>query len=526
MANANGSAGVRSDPVRIASAGRRYAPAMAKAILRVASLALALAVASVAVHGAEVPLVAEADPAPAEVRLTLRECINLALRNNHRLLSARLDREDQRTALWVAEGKFWPDLRIRTSREFARTSADAEWAFADTVTSFEATLRIPTGGQVALVNSIARGTGEDAYNSALTLRFEQPLLKGAGLAANRASVRIARATERMGALAFERAIGDVIAAVARAYRRLVQAHRRVEISSRSLARAQDLLETNRHLIRAGRMAEIAVVEAERDVAERELVLVEAENARDAARLALIDLLDIETNTPLTPAEAALATEGARPDVEPTTELALAHRPEHLAALLRIENAETELQLARNSRRWSLATTFSVDVAGADRHFGDAFGGPLRLADDGDFRAGLELSVPIGDRSLAARVVRARTGLRKAEHDLAELRQSIDIAVQGGVRDVDVRLRQVGLAARAGALAEQALEAERRRLNLGLTTNFRMIVFEDDLVRAQNSELDATIAYLNALTSLDQTLGTTLRTWGIEVEAVEQLGPDE
>ena len=460
--------------------------------------------------------------------VTLRQCIALALHNNRALLSARLDREDERTALWVAEGKFWPDLQIRSTRAFARDGANGDWAFADAVTSFEATLQIPTGGQLSLVNDIARGAGSgpNAYNSALSVRFSQPLLKGAGWAASQASVRIARATERMGALRFERAVGDVVAAVARAYRRLVQSHRRVEISTRSLARANALLETNRYLIQAGRMAEVAVVEAERDVAVRELVLVDAENALDAARLALVDLLDVDSDTALSPTEATLATESAAGDWEPTTALALTHRPEYLAALLRVENAETELLLARNSRRWTLAATFAVDVATSDREFAGAVGGPLRMAEDGDLRAGLELAVPIGDRSLKARVVRAGNDLRRAQHDLDELRQSIDIAVQRGVREVAARQRQVALAARAGALAERALDAERKRLNLGLTTNLRMILFEDDLVRAQNSELDARIAFLNARTALDQTLGTTLRTWGIEVASVERLAPRE
>ena len=498
-------------------------------LLLVAAVWAASATVAFATEAEDAPVSATAPAAPTaeDAQITLRECIAIATRNNRRLLNARLDREGQRTALWVAEGKFWPDLQIRTSRQFAKDGTDAEWAFTDAVTTFEATMQVPTGGRVSLVNSIASGAGDDAdaYNSAVTLRFSQPLLRDAGWAASRASVRLARATERMGALSFERAVGDVIASVARAYRRLVQARRRVEISSRSLGRANDLLETNRHLIQAGRMAEVAIYEAERDVAERELVLVDAENGLDAARLALIDLLDIDSDTAVTPTETALATENARPEWEPTIELALANRTEYLAAQMRIENAEIELMLARNSRRWSLSSTFSVAVAGTSGGFDGAFGRPFRLVDDGDFRAGLELHVPIGDRSLRARMVSARNGLRRAQHDLAELRQGIDIAVRNGTRNVASRLRQVALAARAATLAQQALDVERRRLNLGLTTNFRMILFEDDLVRAQNSELDATIAHLNALTSLDQTLGTTLRTWGITVESVEQVEPN-
>ena len=142
---------------------------------------------------------------------------------------------------------------------------------------------------------------------------------------------------------------------------------------------------------------------------------------------------------------------------------------------------------------------------------------------GDLRVALRLDVPIGQFAERQRYVNARADLGRTRTDLAELRQAIDIDVRNAVRDVDARRRQVALAARASELALRKLDAERQKLNLGLTTNFRMIQFEDDLVRAQNSELEATIAYLNALASLDQTLGTTLQTWGLEVERVERLG---
>ena len=204
-------------------------------------------------------------------------------------------------------------------------------------------------------------------------------------------------------------------------------------------------------------------------------------------------------------------------------LALEGRPEYQQALLRVQNAEAELLLARNNRLWDLSTTVSMDVDGNADAFGAAFDQSFGLVPDDDLRVALRLDVPIGQLAAKQRHVNARANLARARTDLAELRQSIDIAVRNAVRDVDARRRQVALASRASELAARKLDAERQKLNLGLTTNFRMILFEDDLVRAQNGELEATIAYLNALASLDQTLGTTLQTWGLEVERVERFG---
>ena len=44
----------------------------------------------------------------------------------------------------------------------------------------------------------------------------------------------------------------------------------------------------------------------------------------------------------------------------------------------------------------------------------------------------------------------------------------------------------------------------------------MTSFETSLRGAANQELTASIAYLNALTTLDQQLGTTIDTWKISL----------
>ena len=499
--------------------------------------------------------------ATSGIDITLADAIALAMRNNRHLINGRLTRAGERFALKVAQDEFKPDFRIGSFRRFETEGGG--WARGDTGVTFEAMLRLPTGGRLDLVNAVAGGGIADrGYGNSLTLRFTQPLLKGAGIAVNTASLRIARATDRIGALVFERAIGDVARAVVFAYRDFLQAQRRLDISARSLQRARDLLVTNRSLIQAGRMAELEVVQAEADVAERELVFVGAENRLDTARLALIDVLDIDSETAIRPTEMltvdqahsvgaqSMATgcsaeprrpaEPGRPlehraeESEPAAEdcaatttrlvaLALANRPEYLQALLRIETIEAELLLAKNNRLWDLSTTFSVDAAGNANSLHAGLGESFGLVPDNDLRVALELSVPIGDIALKQRHFRARSNLARARNDLAELRQSIDIDVRNAVRNVDARLRQVGLASRASELATRKLDAERQKLKLGLTTNFRVIFFEDDLVRAQTNELAATIAYLNALSSLDRTLGTTLQTWGLEVAHIERQG---
>ena len=98
-------------------------------------------------------------------------------------------------------------------------------------------------------------------------------------------------------------------------------------------------------------------------------------------------------------------------------------------------------------------------------------------------------------------------------------------MRAALRDVEVQLRRVELARRARRLAERKLEVERLKLNAGLSSNFQLVRFEDDLVRTQNSEVGATIAYLNAVTALDRALGTTLDTWRIDIDLPARDGAE-
>ena len=137
----------------------------------------------------------------------------------------------------------------------------------------------------------------------------------------------------------------------------------------------------------------------------------------------------------------------------------------------------------------------------------------------DRSVGVRLSIPLGDRSSDLRLARARAAVRQAARSVAELRQSVDIAVRQAVHEVEVGLRRIELARNARALAQEKLAIEGSKLRQGLSSTFRLNRFEEDLVRAQNAEVDAVVDYENAVTALDRTLGTTLETWNIRVEDV-------
>ena len=78
------------------------------------------------------------------------------------------------------------------------------------------------------------------------------------------------------------------------------------------------------------------------------------------------------------------------------------------------------------------------------------------------------------------------------------------------------------------MTEQQLEAARTqfRLGRGQLTQFDLLQREDDLVTAQNAELTAEIAFLNAIASLEQTVGITLESWADQVDLTPVLSEIE
>lgn len=131
-------------------------------------------------------------------------------------------------------------------------------------------------------------------------------------------------------------------------------------------------------------------------------------------------------------------------------------------------------------------------------------------------AGIQVDIPIGDLSRRQAEVRARVNVENQDIRLAEARQSLERDVGDAVRDLGTRWRQYEIAQRARDLSRRKLDIEREKLQAGRSSNFQVLSFESDLRNAESTRLNALIAYLNAQARLDQTLGTTLESWDIDL----------
>ena len=231
------------------------------------------------------------------------------------------------------------------------------------------------------------------------------------------------------------------------------------------------------------------------------------NMESSSWSATVEALDLSTRI-----RASDALEAARISIDQQDALRLAQlqQPSYLATLLGSQQADLNLVIAKDQGRWDVSL-----VAGANqvrnRYDNDGGNGAGRTWDS---YAGVQVQIPIGDLSTRQAEVHARVDVENQALVLADARQALERGVNDVVRDLGTRWRQYEIAQRAVELSKRKLEIEREKLSAGRSSNFQVLSYESDLRTSENARLNALIAYLNAQTQLDLTLGTTLETWDI------------
>ncbi|MDY7020045.1 MAG: TolC family protein [Cyanobacteriota bacterium] len=462
------------------------------------------------------------------IELRLPDTIYLALENNRTIKNQYLERIVQRQDLIVEEDKFVPDFTPRIALDWDNIEqGGTSNTTSGGLLSARLEMIIPTGGEFDLgwegrrENRSGEGlSGDDRniFRQNLELSFRQPLLRGAGIDLNRASIKIARIQETINLLDLKLTLIDEITDAILAYRRLLQAQERLKIEQNSLEIAQQQVENTQVLIEAGRQARVDLVPVRTRVANQEISVLNAEGNLQEQQLALLEILDLEGNFDIIAIDQVESVEPRSLDFEAIKQLTLENRPDYLRAKLEVEQSQFELQIAENERRWN------IDInTEARRELA-----PDIIEDRTEVRAGIELTKRLGDRTIERDFKRRQVDLSQAKNDLDEEFQQLEIELRNRIRDVNNNLERVQLAQRATQLAEEQFrnEEEKIRLGAGNSSINDLVRFQEDLVEARNDELNAKIEYLNSITELNQAVGTTLETWDITLERNVEIDADE
>jgi len=488
------------------------------------------------------------------VSLTLEECITTALKNNLRISIERYNPELADASVMLAKEIFMPRFDLSYGRQ-SMESPSYWWLQGDETQvtkysdySLSLLLQIPLGGNLSLSLTNYRSDTNASfqlinprYGSTLRLDFTQPLLKNFGLNISRKDIIIAQNNLEISQEQFRTVLHDTIFRVQEAYWNLVYAIENHRVKEQSLQLGRDLLAKNLKEVEVGKLAPIEILNAETVVAQREADILQAEALIRKGEDLLSNILNKNaeigsSGLKIVPGDEPVF---APRDVslERVLEIALNNRPDLKATVKNIKTKELNLTYARNQMLPGLDLNFSYWSPGlsGDRVLyldnnpfsgiivgrepgsaGDSVRDAFKLLYN-NWTVGVTLSFPLSNVLSKADFVRARIELDKSRIELEDTRRQALLEVRDAVRDIETHSKRVEAYRLARTLAEKRMQAEEKKLRVGLTTNYFVLQYQEELANARSLEIKAIVDYNLAWAKLEQATGMSLKSRNILVK---------
>jgi outer membrane protein TolC len=468
------------------------------------------------------------------LRLSLDECIALALAQNPDIIISGLEPQKSDMDIFSARGEFdpiWQTTMQHVRASMALSQQYQRFGGLKSLDSWTTTLdstvggKLHTGTQYALVFNLNKeettyGNFIEEFDTRLMLNLTQPLLKGFGFKVNKVRINMAKnariMTEAQARLQMMTTISDVI----KAYWDLVGMVENVRVRQESLANAERLLQINETRREIGTAADIEVLQAKAGVATRQSELIASRSRMSDASDILKQLLDLRegdmfSKALIVPTDRPSVTDASEINLDrfeeqfnESLELALRNRPEIEIADLQVINAELDAMRMRNEMLPELNITGSYGQGGRDHKLSQSLY-KLRDEEQQFYSYGLTATVPLRNRATRGAYERAKLTQREMELREHKMRQAVQLNVHLALRNVLTNQILVESNRQARRLQEANVIAETKRLRMGVTTSWQLLRVEEDLTAAQTLEVQAQTAYEKALIDLFLAEGTLL-----------------
>jgi outer membrane protein TolC len=380
-------------------------------------------------------------------------------------------------------------------------------------------------------------------SSAGQMQLRQRLLSGFGFGPNRRFIVIAKNNKVIADAGFRNQVIATVTQIQNIYWDLVNAFEDSKVKERSLALAQRTLEDNRKQVQLQSMAPIEVTRAEAEVEARNQELITAQSNFELQQLlmknAISRTLDESSiaELPVIPTDTMSLPENE--PVRPVQDLigeAVDKRPEMHQAVVDLKNREVTKKAARNAL---LPTVDLVGfyggsgIAGVQNPAALAAGDPVipttgfndvlnRTFNNSspDYSIGLNLNIPLRNRTAQADQVRSELEYRQAQLHIQQLKNQIIIEVRNALFSVKQNRARVLAAQKARDLAQKSFEIEQKKLALGASTSALVLTAGRDLAVAESNLVGASTIYEKSRVELDRSVGATLERLNIDLRDAE------
>jgi outer membrane protein len=416
-----------------------------------------------------------------------------------------------------------------------------------------------------------------AVNPILTATLTQPLLNGFGFLPNTRYIIEAKNSIKVANSVFAQQIITTVTQTSNDYWELVYDRSNVKVQEAAVAVSQKLYEDNKKQLEIGTMAPLDVLTAESQLATDQQNLVAAQTTKlqqetvmlnDIAKNLLAkDVAGIEI-IPTTPITTPDTVENV--PLADAVQEAWSKRPELFQAAMNLKNADIEVRATKNALLPALNAYVQYQAQGLNGNavntssVGSDFvpdlnspiydgngnpyvvgGVPLYVGEPSvvtntttttkggigsaysslfsnnfpTYSAGVNFSLPLRNRAAQSNNARAQLDMRQQEVQKRQTENTIVIAVRNAMIALQQDRAQVAASEKARLLAQQTLDAEQKKYQLGSSTSYQVVLRSRDLTTAQNTALRAQANLAEAYVTFNQAMGRTLEVQNIQVSDV-------
>jgi len=477
------------------------------------------------------------------VPVSLKQVIDLALKNNLDITIEQFNPEISDTRVKFEQSQFDPFFNSALNRRDATTPTGSVLVGSeainakDFVYNFAWNQRLSTGTSYDISFNNTRVETNQSFTS-VNPRFDtslfgsvtQPLMRGFGKDITKTPLHIAESNKLASDHRLRQRVLDIALQVEQAYWDLVFFRRQREVRKQSLASAQDLYENNKKQVEVGTMAPLEIVVAEAEVAAREQDIITTENLIGNAEDRIRNLVSTGKQADRWDMKFVPVEE---PVVSPLTitedeavKKGLDNNPDLKAIEADIESRKLSTKFFENETKPQLdfqasvgfnglgGTTLLLDdsvfppivIGTTPGGYGDALS---NLFDNKTWAVGFIVGLPIGNRAAEANYVRADLQEKQSEKILESSRQQLIFNIRTAIRNLQFDLKRLDASRASRILQEQKVDAEKKKLAVGLSTNHVVLDFQDDLATAQSEELFSMVDFQKNLAQLQRYMGENL-----------------
>jgi len=491
-------------------------------------------------------------PASDELGLTLREVIATTLKNNVSIAVEEFNSKIREQDITDRKSEFDPNVNIELSTQEQKRQASGAFSSPDEsrnrdyVWDFSLNQKVITGGdyEISFNNGRSKTNSSFAglnpqYSSELLLSATQPLLKNFGIDNNKRNIYIANNDLDISGFDFETKVIDTITDVENVYWELVFSIEDLNVKQKSLKRAQDLEKRVRAQVEVGTVAPLDILQAQSEVASREELLLQAEDLIQDNEDNLKNILNINFDSPdgqkkVRPVDKPMIQPEKAIELNEAIKKALASRPDYLSRKTKLANDHILVKYNENQVYPTLDLFGSLGLNGisgdavpvtlsgggtVQSRFGGGYDDTLSTVGSREYyqwEVGLKVSYPLGNRSAKSRLTASRLQVAQTLLDIKDLEKKIVVEVREAVRQIRTEAKRIQATRLARKLARKKLDAEEKKFEVGLSTSFNVLEFQEDLVEEQSKEIRALIDYRKSRIRLRQVMATTLDTHNIQM----------